>query len=378
VLKFSASIWQRPEAKKLGLVWQSIWGSWLGYSIHSEALAYQLHLQGVYLMHRQINHPFAGAARNPTLREIDCRPVIDGVTQISYAQADHFYTAHPGYKIGFTMLEVDGIPKSWVRQCNLMDEIFVPTTFNLVTFIESGVRRPIKVIPLGIDRQIFNNHVKGYKIGRRFTFLSVFEWGERKAGEILLKAYNQEFTANDDVLLLIKSDNRDPSVNVKKIIENLRLENNKAPIVFLPNFKIPDKQMSVLYHSANCFVLPTRGEGFGVPILEAMACGLPVIATAWSGPKDFLDEKYSYPLNVAKLIPAVAKCPYYEGFKWAEPDIDHLRYLMRYVYEHPEEALEKGNLAAKQVASRWTWSKTAAKIKKRLKEIECQDTASDT
>lgn len=81
------------------------------------------------------------------------------------------------------------------------------------------------------------------------------------------------------------------------------------------NTKFADYDMATLYRSADCFVISTRGEGWGMPILEAMACGLPAIATNWSSQVDFFNETNGYPVDVASLIDAKAKCPYYEGFQ---------------------------------------------------------------
>ena len=135
------------------------------------------------------------------------------------------------------------------------------------------------------------------------------------------------------------------------------------------NKHILDYQMGALYRSADCFVLPTRGEGWGMPILEAMACGLPVICTDWGAQTEFINSDICYPIQVKRLIPAKAKCPYYAGFEWADPDSEHLRQLMRYVYEHRAEAREKGGLAAQTAISKWTWSKGTKRIKKRLIEV---------
>lgn len=107
-----------------------------------------------------------------------------------------------------------------------------------------------------------------------------------------------------------------------------------------------------------------------MPILEAMACGVPVIATAWSAQTDFMNEANAYPLQVKKLIPAKAKCPYYTGFCWAEADEDHLVQLMRHVYEHREEAAGKGQRAAREALEQWTWRHAAEKIKARLLQID--------
>jgi glycosyltransferase involved in cell wall biosynthesis len=135
------------------------------------------------------------------------------------------------------------------------------------------------------------------------------------------------------------------------------------------NAEFVDYQMGALYRSADCFVLPTRGEGWGMPVLEAMACGLPVISTAWSGPADFLTAETGYPLDVKSLVAAEAKCPYYEGFRWADPDIEHLRFLMRHVVDRPEEARGRGEAAAAFVAGNLTWELAARRAKDRLRQM---------
>ena len=289
--------------------------------------------------------------------------------QVVYAQGDVFEKNFGSYKIGYTMLEVDGFPEEWVRQANLMDEVWVPSSFNRETFLASGLTKPVHVMPLGIDPHHFNPEIKGFPIPDHFTFLSVFEWGERKAPELLLRAFNQEFSSAEQVLLLCKVTNKDPGVNISSQVRDLQLNPRGGQIEFIYNRSIPYHQLGSLYRSADCFVLPFRGEGWGMPILEAMACGLPVIATNWSAPTEFLSPENAYPLSARRLIPAVAKCPYYNGFRWADPDYEHLRYLLRYVFEHHEEANEKGRLASREALKSWTWSHAAERIKRRLHEL---------
>ena len=295
------------------------------------------------------------------------KPINKNMPQVIFGQGDHFKYNFGKYKIGYTMLEVDGLPEEWIKQCNQMDEVWVPSSFNKNTFAGSGVKRPIYVMPLGVDPNYFHPGIKSFHIKDKYIFLSVFEWGERKAPEVLLKAYNKEFSKKDNVLLLLNVKNNDPSVNVKQQISDMNLTKNRAPIILMLNQSIPDCQLGTLYRSADCFVLPTRGEGWGAPILEAMACGLPTISTDWGGHTAFFNKRNGYPIKT-KLISAVAKCPYYKGFKWADPDEEHLRFLMRYVYENATKARIKGLKASEEVNSKWTWINSALKIKHRLSE----------
>ncbi len=196
----------------------------------------------------------------------------------------------------------------------------------------------------------------------------MFEWGERKGAELLLRAFAEEFKESEPVLLLLSVYNRDPSVDVQAEVDKLDLPSS-PPIVVMTNAEFADYQMGALYRSADCFVLPTRGEGWGMPILEAMACGLPTIATNWSGPADFLHEGVGYPLQVRSLVPAKAKCPHYDGFEWAEPDIEHLRFLMREVFDRPDRARQKGAAAAAEVASKYSLEHAAERVKHRILEL---------
>jgi len=366
--------WERELMNRYdtAVFWHSQVGSPSGYAVSSRELVLQLDAIGVdvrlaYLYGTDWMDNQRDDHRLATMRQ---RPKDLSLPQVVYGSGDLFCKNGGGYRIGYTMLEVDGIPENWVLQANAMDEIWVPSHFNKRTFVESGVHVPVHVMPLGVNFDYFNPRIRGFRPSPRYTFLSVFEWGERKAPEILLRAYHRAFDCDDEVLLLLKIRNTDPGVNVRRQIQALNLPEQGPPVAILHNQDFPVHQLGALYRSADCFVLPTRGEGWGLPILEAMACGLPVVATDWSAQTEFMNEDNTYPLHVKKLIPAKAKCPYYEGFRWAQPDEEHLVYLLRYVYEHREEAADKGARASKDAETRWTWRHAAERIRERLLDIQ--------
>lgn len=359
--------------------WHSIVNFPSGYAVSARNLMMALDDLDVKITYKYVyglGSPFPveepSVSDNYRINLIRNRKFNKNCPQVVYGQGDVFNKNCGSYKIGYTMLETTGIPKEWVRQANMMDEVWVPSQFNVETFQNSGVTVPIYTIPLGIDPNYFNTKIKSYKKHNKYTFLSIFEWGERKAPEVLLKAFSKAFNHTEDVLLICKVINNDGSIDISKEINKLNLPKDGAEIIFIYNNKIADYQMATLYRSADCFVLPTRGEGWGMPILEAMACGLPTIATGWSAQTEFMNDKNSYILNSKKLIDAQAKCPYYQGFQWADPDEEHLIELMRHVYENQDEASKKGLYAAKEVAELWTWESAAKKILDRLNKINAR------
>ena len=364
------------------LVWQSILNFPTGYARSSRAYLHELdHHLGVRCVYRYVygkGSPFKVEEPENTGdyylnvvrdRELPRAHAKTGISVV-YGQGDVFRRATGKVKVGFTMLEVDGFPREWVEQANEMDEIWVPSEFNRQGMLASGLRRPIHIIPLGVDTASF--HPQARRMSNpagEFVFFANFEWGERKDPWLLLRAFNDTFRADEPVRLLCKISNRDPQLKLKEEIRSLRLKPSGGKISYLLNLDFPHAQLPMLYRSADCYLAVSRGEGWDMPLMEAMACGLPTIASDWSSHTEFVHDSIAYRLKIAGLIPAIAKCPYYEGFHWARADEEHLRTLLRHVYENQDEARAKGAAAAREMAAKWTWRNAAEKIAKRLEVL---------
>jgi glycosyltransferase involved in cell wall biosynthesis len=328
------------------LTWRSPLGRVNGYAISARAIVRELPAEGVAVNLLDVDG--AGSHSERT---------------VTYAPGNRF----PRHGIGFTMIEVDGFPADWVRRANVMDEVWTPTEFNREGLLASGVTRPVYVIPLGIDPAHFHLDAPRRPSPRdEYVFVTNLEWGERKNPELLLRTFNRTFRCDEPVLLVCKVNHRDAGIHVPNAIRALGLDERGGRIYFIYNREVPHEQLASLYRSADCFVSTSRGEGWGLPLLEAMACGLPAIATDWGGHTAFLDPSDTYPLRVRELIPAVSHCPYYAGFRWAEPDEEHLAFLLRHVFEHQEEARERGLRAAARVQATLTWRHSARAIAARL------------
>jgi glycosyltransferase involved in cell wall biosynthesis len=116
--------------------------------------------------------------------------------------------------------------------------------------------------------------------------------------------------------------------------------------------RLPESELPALYRSADVFVLPTRGEGYGRPFAEAMAVGVPAIGTRWSGQVDFMNDANSWLVD-CDLVPvpeeALREVPAFRGHRWAEPRASHLRRLMIEARESPEAVAAKGRRAESDV-----------------------------
>lgn len=357
------------------VLWQSIMNFPSGYAMSCREILRALDRQGVRVVYRYAYGPgtpfqapepeASGDFLLDTMRgrRDGSRPALSVV----YGQGDVFARNRGRRKVGFTMLEVDGFPRDWVKQANKMDEVWVPTEFNRQAFLQSGLKRPIHKIPLGVDPNYFHPAITGHPnpMGE-FIFLSNFEWGERKEPWMLLKTFNETFTVREPVRLVCKIFNRDSMLNIREEIRRLRLRDSGGKISFIFNREFPYYQLGSFYRSTDCYISAGRGEGWDMPLIEAMACGLPTIATDWGAHTEFVHERIAYPLRIRATVPAEAKCPYYEGFSWADPDPEHLRHLLRHVFENREEARARGAAAAREMAEKWTWEHSAAKIVARL------------
>ncbi len=269
------------------------------------------------------------------------------------------------FRIGRTMFETDRIPDGWAERCNAMDEVWLPSEFNRDTFASAGVDpHKIRVVHAGLDAQAFRPGLQPLDIPHRrgFSFLSVFDLQARKGTDLLLKAYLREFKPDEDVTLVLKiSQNTgmllDAEAQLTYFIEKevgLTLEKS-PPVILLKGF-LSQANMASLYAATDAFVLPTHGEGYGRPFLEALACELPVIATRWSGQLDFLNDENSYLIDIEGLVPASTDVESFAGHLWAEPSVEHLRQLMREVYAHREEARQRARRGRQQMLEHWDWS----------------------
>lgn len=145
------------------------------------------------------------------------------------------------------------------------------------------------------------------------------------------------------------------------------------PVVVLRG--IPQMDLPRLYGAVDAFVLPSRGEGWGRPHVEAMASGLPVLATNWSGTTEFLHEGNGYPLPVSHLAPIPEGA--FRGHLQAEVDLAAMRRIMRHVTtpEGQAEARGKGVQARRDMERFYSPTSVAAFVEHQLARLVAEAAA---
>lgn len=285
------------------------------------------------------------------------------------------------YHIGRVFWETSKLPEEFMRGINQMNEVWTGSEFNAAAIRNSGLKAdiPIHIIPEVInpleDIEPLDCDIAQQKA---FTFYSIFEWTDRKNPEALLTAYWQEFQGVEDVALVIKTylDNfsrekkREIDQNISLIKKKLKLES--YPDLYLYRNLMDREQIYRFHKTFDCFVSAHRGEGWGIPQMEAMSQGNLVISTACGGIHEHI-------YDVAKLVDYKMvqltennrnKQWYTSDQKWAEIDIKALRKEMRWAYENRKEAKEIGRKAKKAANARFSPEVVGRMMLNRLEEIQ--------
>lgn len=316
-----------------------------------------------------------------TIQSLVSKPGVDYKINIVHLTPENYPTKRePGkYNIGYTTWEADLLPGKWTDLCNLMDEIWVPSTWNVEVFKRSGVTKPIHVVPhvVPIPDMSDAHHLTMAPDNETFVFYSIFQWIERKNPVALLKAYLTEFSPSEKVVLAIKSYRVNTSSmeqeviksDIKQIKKMLNLP-QYPPIMFFGDL-FPAEHIKGFHQRGDCFVLAHHGEGFGIPHAEAMALGKPVIATGYSGNTEFMNKENSFLIDYQISPVSGMIFPNYHGhMNWADPSVGHLKQLMRYVFQHRNEAKKVGEVAHKYIQDNLNEKVIGQIMINRLKEIQ--------
>lgn len=282
------------------------------------------------------------------------------------------------YYIGRVFWETDKLPPEFARGCDLVDEIWTGSKANKDAIESAGVKTPVYIIPQAINTQtpdIEPYQLEGFD---GFVFYSIFEWTNRKGPDILLTSFIEEFSDKDDVALVIKSYhkgfNRESDRFIRREIRTIksRCRKEDAPRVYLYTEKMDRDDIVRLHKMGDCFVSAHRGEGWGIPQVEATLYKNPVISTGYGGCHEYYTDKSM--LRIPFKMTGVSGMEGFNSFykpdqNWAEPDRKQLRKFMREVYEDIKMAKRVGSNGHNMTKRKFSTEAVGEMMKTRLSNI---------
>lgn len=277
--------------------------------------------------------------------------------------------------------EFGALPLDWVPPLrDQVDEIWAPSSYVKRVYERSGIpAEKIHVIPWGVEPDVYHPDAPSLLIPAESSFKFLFVGGTiaRKGFDLVLDAYLAEFTKADDVCLIVKDVGTSSFYRYANFRQQIleAIANESAPHIVYVDRNMTEGQLASLYTACDCLVAPYRGEGFGLPILEAMACGLPAIVPRGGASDDFVSDAVSY------LLPAKEVECQHDWRLCGVPtelsvELSDVRTAMRQAFDDPEETLRKSELASQHVHDRFTWQNTARLMVERIDELsKCDEPA---
>ncbi len=269
-------------------------------------------------------------------------------------------------KLAFLAWEESLLPASMIATlAGGFDGVLAPSRFVAKALVDSGLSIAVATVGQAPEMDGFRAIAAERKHaapGNITTFLHVSSAFPRKGADVLLAAFARAFPAGEPVRLVIKTF-PNPHNAIEEQIAEIRARFPHSAEIVLISRDLTEADMLALYREADAMVLPTRGEGFNLPALEAMVAGIPLIVTGFGGHRDFCgpDEARLVTYRFARSKSHLA-APH---ALWVEPDEDDLVAALR-EFRDPEgragfaRRAAAARVRATQAAERAHWCRRIA------------------
>jgi len=253
-------------------------------------------------------------------------------------------------KIIYTGADTNGGIPNFGQNANHADVLFTPSNLSRSFMKGLETTKPIFVVPHGVDTDLFKYNKREINIYRPFTFLYVGECSDRKGVFQLVQAFQKIDSAYK--VRLILAGNTDMTFYGGEDLKQLIAEDERITLL---QQNVPQTEIANLMQISDCYVYPSRADTFGMTVLEAMSCGLPVIANDGLGVSEFIEGRY-IPIKTTKVD--VANHPWMRG-QWLESSVSDLCNKMEDVYDKCDRWLDAAEDNAAFIRERFTWKRVA-------------------
>ena len=285
----------------------------------------------------------------------------DDVTLFVPIQNPKFLHLVKGRKIFWYFFESNRIASHIVNLLHGYDEIWTLSPWSHRVLIDAGLpATKVRVMSGGVNELIYRPNPVAHS---GFVFLSIGKYEKRKCTDEIIDAFVAEFPADPypDVTLLLKADFGLFPERIEALKKKTACD---ARIQFIDGVR-SDAEVAVLYNGADAFLFPSRAEGFGLPGIEAMACGVPTLSINYSGCSVYLDVVDGLYRSVDFRLIDIDDPDFDHFFReiyagepygqWAEPDPVSLRAGMRDLYDNRAVWRERAQKASTILHAQFDW-----------------------
>ena len=305
------------------------------------------------------------------------------------------------FNIGITAgIETTIAPKEWIDGCNKMDLIIATSEFSANVLLSTvynvyekntgklvtqhRIVKPVSVLFEGVDEKIYNNQYNGIDLDVKedFAFLFVGHWlkgnlgQDRKDVGMLIKCFAQAFVDYENKpALILKTSSATFSIKQReefnKRIKELVKDVPNPPPIYLLFGELTNSEMNELYNhpKVKAMVSITKGEGFGRPLLEFTMSGKPVIASNWSGHKDFLpmDKAVMIGGKLTEVDDSAVDNFIIKGSKWFTANYNEFVEVLKLVEKDYDNFIIKSEILREENLNKFTLAKMTERFQEILK-----------
>lgn len=299
----------------------------------------------------------------------------DSPVRVCYSLPNLYKLNKNAVNIGYTMWETSQYPREWVPMINQMQRFWVGTPSLEKSAKAAGIKIPIDTVCATIDlsewtpdgpvtsiSEIPSNSVK---------FMFVGDWIPRKNYHDLIIGYLSAFSGVKDAALIIKTWSNQPGQEGRKNIENAvrhygdKIQGIDKPKIYLLTDMIEESSMIQLMRGMDVYTTVSHGEGFDLPMVQAMALGKPVVATNFLAHEDYMTVENSIPVNFTLQPVFDAVAPLYQAYQlWSRPDLLDYIYKLRTAYQlvKTNKASTLGAKAREEMTNRFSTEVNTPKV----------------
>ena len=277
----------------------------------------------------------------------------------------YFYHNYKGKKIAYTVWENSEYPLDFLNKLREFDQVWVPTSWQAKLTIKQGIpEEKVKIVREAVD-DIYKPKRVSYDDGI-FRFIVFGGWSHRKSTTEILKTFKKLYGKNKRVELVLNAENYfffDGCRSTQERMVKYDVCSNNVKIVH----NLPREEYLDYMQKGNVFLSCARGEGWNIPLIEAMACGTPAIYSSCGGQLEFASGK-GIPIKIKDKVLASKYVSNIPGL-WYEPDFNDLENKMIDVYENYPLYKQKAVIESEFIRKEFTWDKSVNSAMVYLNEL---------